>query len=85
MQDLGLTEKEWEHAVRGYILQGRLQFFTGADYHVTRVPPRVLEAAVEMFESLYDGKPEVYYNGVVPGKEGTVWEPLEVFNISNYI
>ncbi len=85
MQEFGISEDTWANSVRGYMLPGRLQFFTGTDYAEANVPPRILSTAVDTYVSVYGEKPPAYYNGVMPGKPGEVWEPISAHGIADYL
>ena len=79
LSDFGIGAEEWETLVRGYILPGKVQFFTGPWY--TPIDMSVVTA--EQFcsimaehNTLYPGVRPYAYNGVVKGKPGEEWTPV---------
>ena len=89
-EDLNLGSEAYQHITRGYMLPGRIQFFTGAetccpDYRVTL---EIIEDAITLYTNLYteggfmcvDPPTPSIYNGVFPGKAGDTWPPVLEWN-----
>ena len=76
----GLSIEEYENSLRGYILPGRLQFFTGNDYRPYRGPLwfETLYGLYEAHKKFFkDAGAPIIYNGVIKGEEGEQWPPME--------
>lgn len=63
-RDMGYTKKQWEEAIRGYIMEDRVQFFTGDDYGcVVVVNDEIFNSVNTYHASIYGRMPAYYYNG----------------------
>lgn len=78
LMTLGYSSKDWETSVRGYIADGEVQFFTGADYHQVNVINDTLLSEVKTKHSaLFGRRPERVYNGLTIGVAGVLGTPME--------
>lgn len=77
VRDMGYTEGQWESAIRGYVVEDRVQFYTGKDYHaIGYIPSDVLNVLVDYHVSVYGHEPRCIYNGVIKGGPGELWPPI---------
>ncbi len=80
-EDFGLTIPEFEALNRGYMIEGRIQFFRSSTFEMIDTS----EISVEDFNKLlkiqhsrYNTDKVVVCNGVHIGKVGEIWEPISV-------
>lgn len=75
----GLSAEDWANSIRGYIIEGRVQFFTGKNYRevpFNQLLRKYVMAAVDKHMSMFPGSSVHVYNGVKVGESGEVWEPI---------
>ncbi len=71
------THGAWARSKRGYVMQGRIQFFTGEDYHTDMsVTSENVSEVQELYKYLYGSECDGIYNGVAKGHLGEMWLPL---------
>lgn len=85
-QDFGVTDTEFEKLVRGYMVEGYIQLFTGSNFK----PVDTNEIPVMDFNNLVKKHGEIYHstcvevrNGVKVGVVGEVWPPLTILGNFN--
>lgn len=77
MLDQGHTHEQWANAVRGYVSENRIQFFTGEDYRcVDSVSEDVLSVLRDYHLRVYGCLAKEIYNGVIAGDQGEFWLPV---------
>lgn len=77
VMDMGYSKEQWEHAIRGYVMENRVQFYTGRNYGcVQLVNGEILKALKQYHGSIYGYLPTQFYNGVKVGEAGAVWQPV---------
>ena len=84
--DLLLPASAYLTYTRGYMLEGRIQFFTGgSDYSISdRVTTAVIDAAIEGYRKLIGNEftsPDdiIIGNGCIVRDKGVQWDPILVF------
>lgn len=79
---MGYSKEQWENAIRGYIMENRVQFFTGKDYGCVHiVNGEILKALKQYHGSIYGYLPTQFYNGVKVGEVGSVWQPISELKV----
>ena len=76
---LNLTDKDFKECVRGYMLPGRIQFFTGEDYRPSlNVTADALEEAMRIYEEEFGetAEPPLIGNGCHVGTYKEQWPPI---------
>lgn len=75
---LGFTFGEWAGAIRGYLMPGRINFFTGAAYDFApKVDDSMVATVLIGYQEHCGSTPlEGVYNGCIVSEEGDVWPPL---------
>ena len=83
-EDYHLSESEFEQTRRGYIMQGKIQFFIGSGFRpmdLSTNPIEILDLdeLLSIHNRLFSPGVVKLYNGVHIGKIGDVWPPIEEF------
>lgn len=80
----GFTFGEWAAAIRGYLIPGRINFFTGDDYgFASKVDDSMVTTVLVGYQEHYGYTPlEGVYNGCIVGEEGEVWLPLHKWDFA---
>lgn len=74
---LGLGHEQWAQLTRGYIRPTRIQFFTGESYSEDlTVSAAEVDALKKIHCAQYGFPCKDIFNGVIPGAEDTVWDPI---------
>lgn len=74
----GMHHEEWAAATRGYLIPGRIQFFTGEDYRPARYLGEYnVNELRDVHRRLYGADCQNIFNGVKPTGEQELWEPIQ--------
>lgn len=81
---MGYTEEQYKNAIRGYMTQERLQFFTGDDYRqVPVLNSTYISGLCTWYSSRFRHRPSRICNGVWRGRMNEVWAPIAEINIDS--
>ena len=81
LEDYGISREDWEVLNRGYMMQGKIQLFAGSHFkpiikeYLTDIKFREL---LEQYLKRFHTFPVMITNGVVVGKVGDIWNPMEI-------
>lgn len=76
--EFGMNHTQWADSIRGYFMEGRIQFFTAEDYcscDVSLLPCDLEDILYEYY--VFFSEPPKIFNGVIPGELGESWEPID--------
>lgn len=80
-EDYGLSLQQFEVTPRGYITEGRIQFFVGSDFRpmdMNSISDLDIAKLMAQHKCMY---PDTHscniYNGVKVGKIGEIWPPID--------
>lgn len=79
LESLGVGDDAFGRIIRGYMLPGKVQFFTGFDYAVadmSKVSASHFCAIMDKYNAMYPDQRPYVYNGVIKGEPGEVWPPV---------
>lgn len=80
--DLRMDQDAWAKSLRGYILPGRIQFFTGLHYRPhSGVTRKDIDYVVQQYNKYFpDTALQSIYNGIIPSTDGCAWDPILVWD-----
>lgn len=80
LEDYGITEEQFEHINRGYMIPERIQLFIGSGFkpvNLNTIKYADIIKLVKIHNKRYATREVIIYNGVNVGKIGEVWTPID--------
>ena len=84
IEDLGVTEAEYETVVRGGLFPDRITISVGSDYNsacMESITASAMLTILAKYKALYGRMPEVIHNGQFPEEPGKDWKPRQVISL----
>ncbi|MBR1453992.1 MAG: hypothetical protein IJ593_05050 [Lachnospiraceae bacterium] len=78
LEEFNISADEFENIPRGYMMDGRIQFFIGSSFKEMNIGIVSDDDYAELFNvynNTFDNTTVQMYNGVIVGKVGEIWEP----------